>query len=60
MGYKGYEDIRKLITKNIDSRILIDLVSDLLFSKGFSKIHKTDGPGDGGEISMLSSMVREH
>ncbi|MBL0673888.1 restriction endonuclease [Aeromonas dhakensis] len=48
MGYKGYEDIRKLITKNIDSRILIDLVSDLLFSKGFSKIHKTDGPGDGG------------
>lgn len=48
MGYKGPENIREKITETLDPKILVDLAADLLFSKSFSNIHRTDGPGDGG------------
>lgn len=48
MGYKGPENIREKITEALDPKLLVDLAADLLFSKSFSNIHRTDGPGDGG------------
>lgn len=48
MGYKGSDNIKKKLTESLNPKLLVDLVADLLFAKGFSRIHKTDGPGDGG------------
>lgn len=48
MAYKGPENIREKITEALDPKLLVDLAADLLFSKSFSNIHRTDGPGDGG------------
>ena len=48
MGYQGPDNIKQKLTSCLDPKLLVDLSADLLFSIGFTKIAKTDGPGDGG------------
>lgn len=48
VGYKGPDNIKQTLTSCLDPKLLVDLSADLLFSMGFTKIAKTDGPGDGG------------